>query len=409
MQYQSTFLGAAALALVAVSAQADTRGLTEFERVVEDTASMSRDARAQSLAKAHGLSIVDVTWEDTGRTHGSVWGPNISDMSIQVHVKGADGKIARAVTMPVIRYPNFNDKTCDLDPLKFRVLVGNERGKIGEGLHAVTLSEYLGHLRDYLTKSESWRGNRSSLLAERDTHVLVSSQVSFLPIPKGGEATFNPVLFNYQSYEKNPAVLTVLATREGTSATIVDNTRDAFPSGAGGKWGQRLFFNANGQRASLTGKRMSDFVRTGENPGAATPSANQETGLNMVLLIQVPLVHKPRQPRYFMVPMAAGAPRTLSAAHVEAAVIGHGELEGPFTEIADLAIERDTRFPIRVTVQFYKATESAGLTKDDIAGMRAQIDRVFKNADYVGSLVTEGNTGRPTEHSGPRWLPWWLP
>ena len=59
-----------------------------------------------------------------------------------------------------------------------------------------------------------------SLLAEnRDSHVLVSAQACFLPIPPDGIAEFNPVLFNYQSYAGDPAVLTILATREGTSIT----------------------------------------------------------------------------------------------------------------------------------------------------------------------------------------------
>jgi hypothetical protein len=65
--------------------------------------------------------------------------------------------------------------------------------------------------------------------------VLVSAQAAFLPIPKEGEAEFNPVIFNYQSYAGDPAVLTIVATREGTSATIIDNVRDAFP--AGFSWG----------------------------------------------------------------------------------------------------------------------------------------------------------------------------
>ena len=43
---------------------------------------------------------------------------------------------------------------------------------------------------------------------------------------------------------------------------------------------------------------------------------------------------------------------------VEEAVIGHGEVEGPFTEIDGLEIKRDDKYPIRVTVQFYKATSN---------------------------------------------------
>ena len=87
-----------------------------------------------------------------------------------------------------------------------------------------------------------------SLLAGRDTHVLVSAQAGFLP-GREGIAEFNPVLFNYQSFPGDPAVLTIVATREGTSVTVIDNKRDAF--GAGRAWGQRLFLNQHGERASL--------------------------------------------------------------------------------------------------------------------------------------------------------------
>ena len=87
---------------------------------------------------------------------------------------------------------------------------------------------------------------------------------------------------------------------------------------------------------------------------------------------------------------------------VEDAVIGHGEVEGPFTEIGGFPIERDERFPVRVTVQFYKATSNGVLSADDVNEMAEQIDRVYRDADYVGSLVTQGETGRPTEHEGPK-------
>jgi hypothetical protein len=36
------------------------------------------------------------------------------------------------------------------------------------------------------------------------------------------------VLFNYQSRAGDPAVLAILATREGTSVTVIDNQGDAF-------------------------------------------------------------------------------------------------------------------------------------------------------------------------------------
>jgi len=95
--------------------------------------------------------------------------------------------------------------------------------------------------------------------------------------------------------------------------------------------------------------------------------------------------------------------------NIEAAVIGHGKAEGPFSEIDGLAIERDERFPVRVTVQYYKATGNGVVEEEDIRDIRAQIDKTYSQADYVGSLVVEGMTGRPTEYSGSKTQPadWW--
>jgi hypothetical protein len=248
------------------------------------------------------------------------------------------------------------------------------------------------------------------LLAERDSHVLVSAQAAFLPIPQEGKAEFNPVIFNYQSYAGDPAVLTIVATREGTSATIIDNVRDAFP--AGFSWGQRLFFNQNGQRASFSGERLSDYQFTERPSDQPLPSAAGESGLNMVLLIQVPL--KQRQPILSdVVECEAAAPAAVAEkvgrSDVEAAVIGHGEVEGPFTEIDGLEIERDERFPIRVTVQFYKATSNGIVSAADMQEIAEQIQRVYDDADYVGSLVVDGPSERPTEYDGSKVQPagWW--
>jgi len=81
-------------------------------------------------------------------------------------------------------------------------------------------------------------------------------------------------------------------------------------------------------------------------------------------------------------------------------------LEGPFTEIDNLEIERDARFPVRVTVQFYKATSNGVVSANDLQEIKEQIDRVYAQGDYVGSLVTEGSTGRVTEYEGVKVQPW---
>ena len=388
----------------------------EYGEVIERTKSMIQNPEARQLASEHDLQIMDVTWEDTGRYDNSSVGPNISDMTIQVEHRDPRSGEASLHLMPVIRYPNFSDLTADVPMQQLSVLTGNEKGK---DVEPTLLAEVLEDLRSYLSEPDSWTGRKSSLLAERDSHVLVSAQAAFLPIPKGGEATFNPVLFNYQSYPGDPAVLTLLATREGTSTTIIDNQRDGFD--AGRTWGQRLFFNKDGERASLTGKRISDFrAEESETDGSATPlppvEVSEEEGLNMVMLIQVPLKQKEAFGNFAQadgsaLQSLAAAPMAESAArsNVEAAVIGHGPVEGPFTEIDNLDIERDPNFPIRVTVQFYKATSNGVVSKQDLAEIDEQISRIYEEADYVGSLVTDGRTGRPTEYEGEHTEPeeWW--
>ncbi len=133
----------------------------------------------------------------------------------------------------------------------------------------------------------------------------------------------------------------------------------------------------------------------------------------MVLLIQVPLKQKnPLVPAEGMVMLEANSsalPPAAPRSDVEAAVIGHGPVEGPYTEIAGLPIERDERFPIRVTVQFYKATSNGVVSAADMEEIAGQIRRVYDEADYVGSLVVDGASGRPTEYDGSKEEPagWW--
>jgi hypothetical protein len=395
--------------------QEDFSSLSTVQRV----ARMVEDPRAVFLAWKYHMHVVNVMWEDTGRFYGSAVGPNISDVTIQVQ-EPIEGKDEYQLScMPVIRFPNFSDKTVDIPLDEFYVIVGNE--KEGRPLQKITLEKLLGNLRKYLSDPLSWKGTGRSLLAPRDTHALVSAQACFLPIPQEGQAEFNPVIFNYQSAEQNPAVLTILATREGTSVTVIDNQRDAFQ--AGWSWGQRLFFNKQGERASLTGQRKSDYEAEQEEDAEDEPSvaAAGQQGLNLVLLIQVPLKHKPLQPNGFMMGGGmgagmggggggffggAGVPQQSS--DVEEAVIGHGKVEGPFTEIDHLKIKRDPKFPIRVTVQFYKATSNGIVNDEDMAEIATQINRVYRDRQYVGSLVLDGPGNRPTEYKGHKVEPpWW--
>jgi hypothetical protein len=373
----------------------------DYTTVVNRVANMTWDSEISEMVSQYGLNVVNVTWEDTGRYYGSCWGPNISDFTIQVHHSDPVTGDTLLTCMPVIRYPNFYDISADLDPEEFYMLVGNEQGN---DLEPVSLTEYVDNIREYLHDPHSWRGREASLLAPRDSVVLVSAQAVFLPIQEDGNATFNPVLFNYQSYEGDPAVLAILCTREGTSATIIDNSRDPVPGAW--SWGQRLFFNDDGMRASFTGERISDFVEDGGDD-AHSVSAGSEEGLNMVLLVQIPLLQQNPQSTWFddganydmaCETAAPSGGAEMGRSDVEAAVVGHGELEGPFTEMDDLRIRRDPSFPIRVTVQFYKATSNGIASAQDIREVYTQIQRVYDDGSYVGSLVVpDPGSYRPTD------------
>jgi hypothetical protein len=393
---------------------------TSYTDVIAKVENMPSDGDLQTRSSRYDLNVLNVMWEDTGRSIGSSIGPNISDVTLQVRER-VDGGV-RTHLLPVIRHPNFTDKTGDVPADKLWVRVGNQR-KGGEKV-AIPLTEMLANLKEYLTDPGSLKGS-GNFLAKRDTHFLVSAQHVFLPIPKSGKAEFNPVLFNYQSSPGSPAVLALLVTREGTSATVIEN-RPGDQSLQG--WGQQLFFNDAGQKTAFTAERKSDVKARIENGNAKPADAGAlEEGADMMMLVQIPLVHANRGYMYGLADDYASTPAEAAAApaakgaatgrgirersDVEQAVLGHGEDMGPFVEMNGLELKRDERFPIRITVQFYKATSNGVVSEQDLADAAKTIDKVYASADYVGSLVVpQGERVRPTAwtngHKGRRWFPW---
>jgi hypothetical protein len=111
---------------------------------------------------------------------------------------------------------------------------------------------------------------------------------------------------------------------------------------------------------------------------------------------------------------AAGAPgaeskKEAEKSDVEQAVLGHGKNRGPFEEGRGLRLERDDRFPIRITVQFYKATSNGVVDEQDLDAIARTIGGVYEHADFVGSLVIPaGDPRRPTswQKIPNEWFPW---
>ncbi len=410
--------------------------LGNLKKAISRVEQMPASERMQSRAARYGLNVLDLTWEDTGRDIGSSGGPNISDVTLQMREPlDASGKRFRTHLLPVLRAPNFSDKTADIAADKLWVKVGNQSN--GAQLVSVPLTEVLSHLREYVSDPDSVRGS-GDFSAPRDTHFLVSAQHVFVPIAEQGKIEFTPVIFNYQSYERHPAVMTLLITRQGTSVVALENAGpDSVQYGAG----QQVYFNNKGQKTTLTAERRST-VQARIEAGAATEqdAGALDEGADMMWIVQVPLKVRgaarsgfgsgysydddgPSSPGFSApapgksAPMAeskadsmsglsggssAGSGSSRGRSDVETAVLGHGDDLGPVTEGHGLKLERDPRFPVRVTVQFYKATSNGVVSDADLVAAKAQINKVYADADYVGSLVVQsGDRSRPTDwHRG---------
>jgi hypothetical protein len=411
-----------------------------YTQVVERVAGMVRDSDLAARVTRRGLNLVNVTWEDTGRAWGSALGPNITDFTLQVRHAAAmrssvepwfaDHQLGpptrwETTLMPVIRPPNFTDVTGDVPSDRFFVRVGNASH---QSLTTVPLADLIRDLGKYASSDQL---AHVDLSAPRDTHYLVSAQALFLPIPKRGASEFNPVLFNYQSAPGSPAVLAILATREGTSVAVIEN----HPEDQGVHWGQELYFNAAGQRAYFSAERRSDVVARIAAQGG--PRDENELsmlgrGADVMALIQIPLVHDNRGvlggPNYAQAggygydfsddPLSAGGfgpsdatirVRPGPVERLERAVLGHGAALGPFVEGYGTKLVRDTNFPIRITVQFYKATSTGDVSDSDLDAIGKSIASAYTHADYVGSLVVPADDARrPTawQHVPDEWFPW---
>lgn len=397
-------------------------GDRSYPAVVEKVTRMVEDAELRASVERRGLSLVNVMWEDTGRYQQSAVGPNITDLTLAVGFREGPGGPERNALLPVIRFPNFTDRTGDVPADRFLVRMGNHRSHAG--LATVPLTEVLGNIRRFASQPGSIRGP-GHLLARRDTHFLVSAQAVFLPIQRQGKTEYHPVVYNYQSEPGAPAVLVLLVTRQGTSMTVVENT----PEQGSQYWGQELYFNNGGQRASYTAERRSDVAARIEAQGGPRSEDDRSAlarGADNLFLIQVPLKHPERRVSMPMPTAAAAAPAggapaaapQKSSAYdaseaersdVEQAVLGHGRDRGPYNEGRGLWIERDPRFPIRITVQFYKATSNGVVDESDLDAIARTLGSVYEHAEFVGSLVIpDGDPRRPTEWQriSPTWFPW---
>lgn len=340
-----------------------------------------------------GLEATGITWEDTGRSHGSCFGPNISDMTLVVK--------ENSTLMPVIRTPNFADVTYDVPLTHFKLKVGNESAEAKS--KTIPLQEYLTNLNKYCPDAKF---DINLFAEEKDANVLCSTQCCVLPVPAKGETEFGVQLFNYQSYDDNPAVLVILVSKDGTSTQIIE------------KKTQRLLFNDKGIGKYFKIERLAD-QRARLDPtqkakiDSFTEMTTEEKTANVIMMLQVPLVHKVRasyssnmfgevQPMPCSCVVAdcysdGRESRTRGAAGFDRGQVSIGSGTEKFIGTKGLKLERDKRFPIRCTYQIYTVTDEDNIGVKDILDISKQMDMVKKVAVDSGSLVTDADTTRTTK------------
>lgn len=387
---------------------------SNYALLAEHLADVSRNPKVVEALKKVELDITTVSWQDTGRYYNSSGGNNISDVRLVAITKDRSGE-TKTFAQPIIRLPNFVDKTVDIKMDEVFVPVGNA---VGAKPFAVSLHELLENPELFVTNPERLKG---SLYAARDTEVLVASQAALMPVPKNGEAHFVPSIFNYQSTEAHPAVLVILVSNRGTSMTIIDNVRDTVSANGLYSSGQMVFHNKNGEKAPfvLTSLKEEQQTAKGRKKVKELSKSGQEiagqSGVDQVMMIQVPLKYPKHRLRgaYSFASMgleslsvkSLGATRGLDTGVVDVANYTLGkyvEFDGKGGQL-----ERDDSLPVRIDVVAYFATDTTDLTEKEVASIPARIADVYKEGRNLGSLVTEPDMHRVTRNYEPWRTPWW--
>ncbi|GAQ88560.1 hypothetical protein KFL_004390080 [Klebsormidium nitens] len=332
--------------------------------LVQTIASLDMNTSNMSLAQSYGLAIQTDSWEDTARTKNSCWGPNIADLTL--HVAGS--------RLPMIRKPNFADVTADVPMSFFSVTTGNE--KPAGALKRVSF-------KDYVTETLGL----PNLILNRDDVLLASAHACVLPCGVGGETEFCPQLFSYQARPDDPAILVFVASSQETSAHVITGAAD------------KLLFNRGGAAAMFLAKRLSQERRE-RGVSEAGAMTDDELDRNAILLFQIPLKQRSEATGFVRpyIPIATGSRRRASPlAGLEFATLRASEKTyGPFRGLARFKLERNARFPIRVTFQMYTVTDDPVLKESQIKSLADKIEKVYVRGKETGSLVTN-TTNRATE------------
>jgi hypothetical protein len=250
--------------------------------------------------------------------------------------------------MPVIRFPNFSDRTGDVP--RRQVLRAHRQRARRQARSAVRAHRRAQGLRKSFAsrcpKSILGSGN---LLAPRDTHFLVSAQAVFLPIPKRARrvqpgALQLPVLPRLARGAHHPG---------HAPGHEHEGDREHGPrTRPRGRRGQELYFNNGRPARGVHGERKSDVeARIASQGGPKTADDRSALAEGRRRAVPHPGAAQAQAPRLLepggalpTAPVGPGRARPhegrgggrwrarASKSDVEQAVLGHGPNLGPFDE-----------------------------------------------------------------------------
>ncbi|OQS04591.1 hypothetical protein THRCLA_20842 [Thraustotheca clavata] len=344
---------------------------TKNESTLDKVAKMVSDPNAIRYAKEHGLDIMNIAWEDCARYKNSCWGPCISDMTL----------VVQNTWMPVIRVPNFSDPIMSIPSSKITLTVGNQSPNQSTPLQKISLQEYLETIDQY-TELEN-----PMYVPDRDHQAVVSTQTCFLPI-EDDMVDFHVGLYNYQSTDVNPTVLVLVCNEAGTSAQIIGSSTST------------LYANDHGTKHTFVAERLSRDRAARGVVESSKEMTQEEEARNYIMIIQIPIrrpvqnMYQGRQLRCQYVEENSDSDYESDSDEsdgddVEDAMVSLGEAKGPFpTFHQHRNVQRNPDFPIRVTIQFYKATSNGVISENTMQNIAHKMDQVKENATWWGSLVT---------------------
>jgi hypothetical protein len=348
-----------------------------FEEFISSVRSIPNDSATVKLFARNNLTIGYVKWEDTARDKKSCLGPNISDVTLDVDNK----------SFPIIGTKNYSDPTFDMGIDKFSVNVGNEK-KSGS-IKNIPFKEYLQNLDQYIAAKIT-----GSMFRFRDSMIVTSAQSCILPL-QDDKITFNVRIHNYQYDAENPSVLVVVVSPHGTSAQLITESQ------------QKIYFNKCGNKAPYVAERLADVRRTLRK--STTGDMSQEEKENNVLFIfQIPLKQKerPRRNKSFQdcrfdgVDKLVKKSRAYETRGMDHAQLSVGDSVGSWNGThSGYIIERDAKYPIRCTIQYYRVTDTDAIPQSVVEDISQQIWKLYDNtpSHEKGSLVTDPPSGRITE------------